>query len=268
MSMDILQKIVAEKKKEVAERKELTPVRRLEKSIFFEGPAVSMTRYIRRADKIGLIAEIKRQSPSKGVINANAPVERISIGYMQAGASGLSVLTDGPFFGGSLEDLTTARRYNYCPILRKDFVIDEYQVLEAKSAGADAILLIAAILSPQEVSGLAGLAHSLGMEVLLEVHDEEELRRSLMPGIDLLGVNNRNLATFETDIQVSQELAGLIPEDFVRVSESGIENPEVVADLMEHGFEGFLIGGYFMQFGRPERACREFVEEVKRLTAR
>jgi indole-3-glycerol phosphate synthase len=263
--MSILDKIVAAKKKEVEDRKTLTPIARLEKSNYFEGPAVSLKEYVRRNDKIGLIAEIKRQSPSKGVINANVSVERTSIGYMQAGASGLSVLTDGPFFGGKTEDLITARNFNYCPILRKDFMIDEYQIIEAKSMGADVILLIAAVLNPEEIKTLSKLAQSLGLEVLLEVHNEEELNRSIMPSIDLLGVNNRDLSTFVTDVRTSISLAPQIPDDFVKVSESGINDPATVAELTSHGYEGFLIGEYFMQNGRPERACRDFVTNVKKL---
>ena len=263
--MNILEKIVAEKRKEVEERKSLTPVKRLEGSIYFESPTVSLREYVKREDKIGLIAEIKRKSPSKGVINANVSVERTSIGYMQAGASGLSVLTDGPFFGGKTDDLITARNFNYCPILRKDFMIDEYQLIEAKSMGADVILLIAAVLSPEEIKALSEVAQTLGLEVLLEVHSQEELQRSMMPSIDLLGVNNRDLTTFVTDTHTSKELAEQIPDDFVKVSESGISDPNVVVDLMHYGYKGFLIGEHFMQFGRPEKACRDFVKQVKKL---
>src|ERR1041385_4589017 len=165
--MDILEKIIAHKRKEVAERKSLYPVKLLEKSIYFSSPCVSLRKYLLRSDKVGVIAEFKRRSPSKGVINRYAPVERTSIGYMQAGASALSVLTDSEFFGGKSEDLSTARKFNYCPILRKDFTIDEYQIVEAKSIGADAILLLANVLDAKKVKAFAKFAKSLGLEVLL-----------------------------------------------------------------------------------------------------
>ena len=260
--MDILEKIVAHKRKEVEERKGLYPVKLLEKEIYFEGKPVSLKRYIQREDKSGVIAEIKRKSPSKGIINAHVSIEKVSIGYMQAGASGLSVLTDHEFFGGSNEDLKTARAFNFCPILRKDFMIDEYQVIEAKSIGADAILLIAAVLAPKEIKQLSELAKSLGMEVLLEVHSKEELEGSLIETVDLVGVNNRNLKTFETDVNTSKELSNDIPKEFVKISESGISDPETIKDLKSYGFEGFLIGENFMTNGRPEKAAREFIKSL------
>lgn len=263
--MNILDQIIADKKEEVAKRKSLYPVKLLEQSIYYEAQPVSLKKYIRREDKVGIIAEIKRQSPSKGVINPNVSVERISIGYMQAGASGLSVLTDTKYFGGKNEDLTTARSFNFCPILRKDFIVDEYQIIEAKSIGADVILLIAASLTPEEVKRLGAFARSLGLEVLLEVHNEEELNRSLNENIDLLGVNNRNLQTFETSVEISRMLADKIPDEFVKVSESGLSDPAVVVDLMGYGFEGFLIGENFMKKGSPERACDDFIKQIKSL---
>ncbi len=261
--MDILAEIVAHKRQEVASRKELYPVKLLEKSVYFEGKPIALSKYIRRSDKSGVIAEIKRRSPSKGMINEHVSVERTSIGYMQAGASGLSILTDNKYFGGSSEDLTVARSFNFCPILRKDFMIDEYQVLEAKSIGADVILLIAAILTKKEIEALADLARSVGMEVLLEVHSEEELMRSVTEKVDLIGVNNRNLKTFETDTQTSIDLANKIPEEFVKVTESGLHSPETVSQLKAHGYEGFLIGETFMNSGRPSKAAKEFISQIR-----
>src|SRR5688572_9735975 len=170
--MNILDQIIEHKRKEVAERKELYPLKFLEQSIFFGSQPVSLKKYVQREDKSGIIAEIKRKSPSKGVINPHVSVERTSIGYMQAGASALSVLTDKNFFGGSNDDLTTARKFNFCPILRKDFTIDSYQIVEAKSIGADAILLIAAALDEAQLKSLTAFAHAIGLEVLLEVHNE------------------------------------------------------------------------------------------------
>lgn len=260
--MDILTEIVAHKREEVKATKALYPVKLLEQSTYFEGKPVSLKKYLQRADKSGVIAEIKRQSPSKGIINPHVSVERTSIGYMQAGASGLSVLTDKKYFGGDAEDLRVARSFNFCPILRKDFMIDEYQVLEAKSLGADVILLIAAVLSKQEIEQLGGLAQSLGMEVLLEVHNGEELERSISDKVDLVGVNNRNLKTFETDINTSFSLADKIPSHFIKVSESGISDPSTIKKLKASGFEGFLIGETFMKTGRPERAARAFIKQL------
>jgi len=262
--MDILQKIVDFKRTEVDERKGLFPIALLEKSTYFAGKPVSLKKYLLREDKSGIIAEIKRKSPSKGDINPYVSVERTSIGYMQAGASALSVLTDKEFFGGKNEDLMVARKFNFCPILRKDFMIDEYQVIEAKSIGADVILLIAAVLSPEEINNLASLAKSLGMEVLLEVHSIEELQRSINPNIDVIGVNNRNLKTFEVSLQNSIDILPHIPADFVAVSESGIKTPQDVVYLRNAGFKGFLIGENFMTNSRPEIACKEFIEDIKR----
>lgn len=264
--MNILDEIVVQKKKEVAERKSLYPVKLLEQSIFFESQPVSLSRYVTRPDKSGIIAEIKRKSPSKGVINANVSVERTSIGYMQAGASALSVLTDKQFFGGASEDLMTARKFNFCPILRKDFTIDEYQIIEAKSIGADAILLIAAILTPEQSKALAAFAHSLRLEVLLEVHDEVELKDHIDTGADLVGVNNRNLKTFEVDINLSKKLSPLMPAGVVKVSESGISKPETIVELRREGYQGFLMGENFMKHSRPEKAAREFILELNKLS--
>lgn len=263
--MNILNKIIARKIKEVEERKNLYPEKLLEQSIFFNTQPLSLKKYLLRNDKSGIIAEIKRKSPSKGIINFYVSVERTSIGYMQAGASALSVLTDYEFFGGKSEDLITARKFNFCPILRKDFIIDEYQVLESRSIGADVILLIAAALSPQKLLHLAKFARSLQMEVLMEVHNETELNENLNEYISLVGVNNRNLQTFETDVSTSIKLAGSIPDEFVKISESGINDPATIVKLKESGFQGFLMGEYFMQFGRPEKACEEFIHMLNKL---
>ena len=260
--MTILEEIIQTKRKEVEERKALYPVKLLEQSIYFNSPTVSLKKYLLREDKSGIIAEIKRKSPSKGVINPYVSVERTSIGYMQAGASALSVLTDKTFFGGSNEDLMVARKYNYCPILRKDFIIDEYQIIEAKSIGADAILLIAAAVEPNKIKSLTQAARQLGLQVLLEVHHAEELKANLDAGADLIGVNNRDLKTFQLSIDVSRELAHLIPNDVVKVSESGIESVDTIRELRAYGYRGFLMGQNFMQHSRPEAAAREFIQSL------
>ncbi len=250
------------KKKEFAERKSLYPVKLLEQSIFFASPVVSLKKYVQRKDLSGIIAEIKRKSPSKGAINPYVSIERTSIGYMQAGASALSVLTDKEFFGGSNEDLMVARKFNYCPILRKDFTLEEYQIIEAKSIGADAILLIAAILDAATIRRLSEFAHTFGLEVLLEVHSAEELDPNLFSAADLIGVNNRNLKSFEVSVEISKSLAGMIPKEITKISESGISSPGTIHELREFGFDGFLMGENFMKHSRPETAAREFIEKL------
>ncbi|GAB3845585.1 indole-3-glycerol phosphate synthase TrpC [Hymenobacter terrigena] len=262
----ILDTIVAHKRQEVASRRELVPVKLLETSLYFNSQPLSLRKYLLREGGSGLIAEFKRKSPSKGWINQYAPVERTTLGYMQAGAAALSILTDAEFFGGKNEDLTTARRFNFCPILRKDFVVDEYQILEAKSIGADAVLLIAAVLTPAEIDTLGRLARSLGLEVLLEVHDGEELARSAnAEAVNLIGVNNRNLHDFSLSLDTSLALAETIPSDFVKVSESGISTAAAIGQLREVGYRGFLLGEAFMRHARPERACAMLVQEIAAL---
>lgn len=265
--MNILDEIIAYKRVQVAERKSTVPLKTLERAEFFERQAISLSEYIRRKDKTGIIAEFKRRSPSKGEINANASVADTTRAYSEAGASGLSVLTDERFFGGSSEDLSTARNSNSCPILRKDFMIDEYQVFEAKAIGADVILLIAAALDPVESKKLARVAHSLGLEVLLEVHSEEELKANLAVDADLIGVNNRNLKTFEVSLDTSRKLSTLIPNGVVKVSESGISKPEAIVELQKYGYEGFLIGENFMKEQNPGVAAAAFVRRLNELTS-
>lgn len=266
--MNILDEIVAHKRKEVEENRNHFPVKLLEKSSFFEASTASLKKYILREDRSGIIAEIKRKSPSKGVINNVVSVERISTGYVQAGASALSVLTDHHFFGGSNEDLGVARKFNSCPILRKDFVIDEYQIIEAKAIGADAILLIAAVLSPARIKTLALFAHALGLEVLLEIHSADEIMRNADAPVDLIGVNNRNLKTFEVSVETSNTLFPLIPDHVVKVSESGIDDPRAVIELRKIGFQSFLIGQKFMEQPDPVKACQEFIDELNKLKSK
>jgi indole-3-glycerol phosphate synthase len=259
--MNILEQIIQHKYKEVAEKKELYPTKLLEKSIYYETDSVSLKKYLQRPDLNGIIAEIKRKSPSKGIINNYISVEQLSVGYMQSGASALSVLTDSNFFGGKNEDLTTARKFNYCPILRKDFIIDEYQIIEAKSIGADVILLIAAALSREKTNQLTEFAKSLGLEVLLEIKEESELNH-INKHIDCVGINNRNLETFKVDIETSFSLANKIPNEFIKISESGISQAKTILGLKQVGFSGFLIGETFMKHNRPERHCSELIRQL------
>ncbi|MEL6537796.1 MAG: indole-3-glycerol phosphate synthase TrpC [Bacteroidota bacterium] len=261
----ILDEIIAHKEKEVADMMSLFPEKLLEKSTYFDTPIVSMKKYLTDPERTGIIAEFKRKSPSKGVINDSAKVERTTIGYMQAGASALSVLTDTEYFGGANQDLMTARKFNFCPILRKDFVVSKYQIKEAKSIGADVVLLIAAALTPDRLQELAAYAKELGLEVLMEVHDEDELKFNLHDEVDMIGVNNRNLKTFEVSLETSKRLASLIPDKYVKVAESGLKGPDDIVELKKHGFQGFLIGETFMANGRPDRAADRFIQRLRDL---
>lgn len=262
---NILSEIIEHKRGETAERQDLYPIKLLEKSIYFQSTPVSLKKYLQRPDKVGIIAEIKRRSPSKGDLNKYISVENLSLGYMQAGASALSILTDNKYFGGKSDDLTTGRKFNCCPILRKDFIIDPYQVLEAKSIGADAILLIAAAISPRQTKELADLAHSLRLEVLLEVHNAQELDSHLCDEIDLVGVNNRDLTTFNVSTEVSERLADRIPSHLPKITESGINDAETIVRLKKMGYSGFLIGEAFMKTAKPEAACRRLIQQVEAL---
>jgi indole-3-glycerol phosphate synthase len=260
--MSILEEIIAYKKKEVESCKELISSAMLEKEIYFERNTLSLCTFLSNKNKTGIIAEFKKKSPSKGDINIQAAVEIVTKGYADAGASGLSVLTDFNYFGGSIEDLRKAREVNEIPILRKEFIIDTYQILEAKAHGADAILLIAAALKTEETKHLASFARSLNLEVLLELHDADELDY-LNEFVNVVGVNNRNLKTFKVDIMHSVQLADKIPGNFLKISESGIKTAGDIQKLKDAGFTGFLIGESFMKETEPHKAFHEFVNLLK-----
>lgn len=258
--MNILDKIVLNKRKEVATAKKKTSYTQLEEADPFSRETYSFRDFLLAPDRTGIIAEFKRKSPSKGIINDKVKVATVTNAYAEAGASALSVLTDRQFFMGKKADLVKARQVNTIPVLRKDFMIDEYQVIEAKALGADIILLIAAILTPAEIQSLASLAKSIGLNVLLEVHNMEELQRSINPNLDAIGVNNRNLADFTVSVDTSFQLGEHIPPEFLKISESAISNTDVIKDLKKAGFNGFLIGENFMKQADPGTAMREFVK--------
>ena len=260
----ILDNIIARKWEEIAHRKATVSEDELRAMPLF-GRAVNSARAALQApDSTGIIAEFKRKSPSKGIINDRVSVAETTVGYVAAGAAVLSVLTDEPFFGGTPADLHEARAANpHTPILRKDFVVDAYQLLEAKAWGADLVLLIASCLSPDQVRSLSGFAHELGMEVLLEVHDADELQRSLCETVDLVGVNNRNLKTFVTDINISVQLADLIPNRYVKVTESGLHDAQTMVLLHEAGYQAFLIGEAFMKTDDPAGALGTLVTDYR-----
>lgn len=259
--MNILEKIVADKRKEVQLKKSVIPVSQLEQAVLFERTTTSLATAL-RTSSTGIIAEHKRRSPSKGTINQNTNVGAVAKGYQKAGVCGMSVLTDIKYFGGSLEDLLLARASVSMPLLRKEFIVDTYQLLEAKAYGADVILLIAAVLSRKEIETLSVFAKSLGLEVLLEVHNLEELQKSVMPSLDMLGVNNRDLKSFTVSLETSKTLAAQIPEDFVKVSESGISNTRAIKELKPYGYQGFLIGENFMKTENPGRSASEFITQL------
>jgi indole-3-glycerol phosphate synthase len=260
--MTILDHIIANKHKEVKAKKAAFPTSLLEKSLLFDRNTVSLAEAV-RSSKTGIIAEHKRRSPSKSVINDKVLVQDVAKGYQLAGISGMSILTDTNYFGGSLDDLLLARAVASFPLLRKEFIIDPYQVIEAKAYGADAILLIATSLSSEELKDFSTLAKSLNLDVLLEVHNLEELEKSMLPTVDLLGVNNRNLKTFEVSIEISKSLSGRIPKEFVKISESGISATATIRELKEYGFDGFLIGETFMKTENPGLSAKSFIEELK-----
>lgn len=260
MQTDILQTIIAHKRKEVKQQEEAVTRLQLEALLENPVPCRSMKQAL-AASATGIIAEFKRRSPSKDWIKQEADAALIPVSYEQAGATALSILTDERFFGGSLKDIREARSRVSLPILRKDFIISPYQLYQSKAVGADAVLLIAAVLTPEECCDLARLAHELQMEVLLELHSEAELDH-IDDSIDMVGVNNRNLGTFHTDVANSFRLAELLPHDKVLVSESGIARPETVKQLREAGFRGFLIGETFMCTPCPDETLSHFIQSL------
>lgn len=261
--MTILDTIISAKRIEVEERKRKVTIQELEASDSFQRPVLSLKQFIQDPGRTGIIAEFKRRSPSKGIINDHSSVVDVTSAYADGGASALSVLTDAEFFGGSTDDLKKAR-VNRIPILRKDFIVDEYQVLEARAMGADVILLIAACLTIAEVKQLAFIAKSLSLEILLELHDEMELAH-INEYTEIVGINNRNLKTFDVDMEKSIRMAESIGSSRVKVAESGISRPEDILNFRSYGFDGFLIGERFMKDEDPGLAFNNFVETLKSL---
>jgi indole-3-glycerol phosphate synthase len=258
--MNILETIIAKKKLEVAEKKAAKNISELEKMPFFKREIFPFEEFLLNRGKTGIIAEFKRKSPSKGIINSSSLTGNVISDYVKYGASAVSILTDEPFFGGSLNDLLEARN-NDIPILRKDFIIDEYQVTESKAFGADIILLIAACLEIKQVQQLASFAKSLGLNVLLEIHGENELHH-ICEEVDVVGVNNRDLKTFKLNINHSIELCKKIPSHKIKISESGLDDVKTVQYLKQNGFSGFLMGEKFMKEKDPGEAFHVFAKEL------
>lgn len=259
--MTILDQIIADKFKEIALKKQLISASDYERYPLFERETVSLTQALKNSTT-GIIAEHKRRSPSRAGINQNLNLQDVARGYEDAGVCGMSVLTDAKYFGGSLDDLILARASVKLPLLRKEFVIDEYQIIEAKAHGADVILLIAAVLDRAQIKSFSELARSLKIDVLLEVHNLEELEKSILPSLDMIGVNNRNLKTFEVSTEISKKLSQKIPNEFVKVSESGISSIEEITELKKYGYRGFLIGEHFMKSDNPGQSATEFIKKL------
>ncbi len=257
--MSILKEILLNKRKEIDYLKKNNPISEIEKSQYFNRKVISIKKSL--IEKSGIISEFKRKSPSKPNINLDAEATKITRGYELSNSSAISILTDSKYFGGSNEDITSVRSEINIPILRKDFILDEYQVIESKSLGADVILLIAASLSKQHVKNLSRFAKSFDLQVILEIHSKDELSY-LCDSIDVVGVNNRNLKKFETDINNSINIAGMIPSSFLKISESGISTSKEILHLKEHGYDGFLIGEYFMKKKDPVFACNDFIKKL------
>ncbi|WP_165020335.1 indole-3-glycerol phosphate synthase TrpC [Dysgonomonas sp. ZJ279] len=258
---NILDKIIANKRIEVAQQKSVISIAELAKKIIDTTNKYSFKESLLNSST-GIISEFKRRSPSRGWIFENARIEEVIPFYSKNGASAISVLTDLDFFGGTLADLELARSITETPLLRKDFMIDEYQLYQAKIYGANAILLIASALSVDETKQLAAKAKDLGLDVLLEIHNEKELDH-INDKVDVVGVNNRNLSTFVTDIQISFDLVEKIPNEFVKISESGISQPQTVIDLQGVGYRGFLMGENFMKTDNPGKALDDFIKQLK-----
>ena len=261
MSTNILAKIIEHKKIEVAERKQQISIASLEAMPLFKHETFSLKSNLLNPQLTGIIAEFKRQSPSKGIINAKASVEAVAKAYTQFGAAGISVLTDHHFFGGHLDDLSNAVK-NPIPVLRKEFIIDEFQLIEAKAFGASVILLIASCLTPDQTKFLASFAKSIGLEVLLEIHDADELGH-ITDEVDFVGINNRSLKSFEVNIEHSLALKNKLPKGKLSIAESGIYSVETFKLLKQEGFNGFLMGEYFMKQEDPAVAFEYFVQAIK-----
>lgn len=264
--MNILEKIVDTKRIEVEKARQSVSIDQLIKEPLFLRETISLKSRLQNAGLPGIITEFKRKSPSKGLINGTVTVENVTKGYNEAGAAALSVLTDTDYFGGTTEDFLTARALNSnIPMLRKDFIVDEYQLYQTKAMGADLVLIIAACLSPKEVRNLSLKAKDMGLEVLLEVHDKKELLETMGDHVDIIGVNNRNLKTFETSIETSVSLSDLIPDSFVKISESGLKDADTIYTLFKSGYKGFLMGETFMKTSDPVATFESLQDDIIRI---
>ena len=260
----ILSEIIDYKKKEITERRKQVSLDSLMRSCNRPRRKYSLCEALLDKESSGVIAEYKSMSPTSGVINSVSGVEEVTRGYVTAGATALSILTDSHFFGGSAGNLKIARKYNSCPILEKDFIVNEYQIYEAYAMGADVILLIASVLSCSQVESMSKLCKDLGMESILEIHSRDEIDH-VCPSVNIVGINNRDLRTFEVNISNSIEIARYLSNNILKISESGINRAEDVKKLSRAGFNGFLIGSRFMKSPDPAESCRNFILEIKNI---
>ncbi len=260
--MNILETIKKAKIEEIKSLKSQYSISDFEKSIYFGKSLNSMKTAIINSESGGIISEFKRKSPAKGNINLAADVIKTTTGYAKAGVAGISVLTDTTFFGAEKNDFELARLHNKTPLLRKDFIVDEFQILQSKAMGADVILLIAKILSKNEIVAFCKLAHELNMEVFFETQNEQEILENLELEYDFIGINNRNLNSFEVSIENSIKLANLLPKESIKIAESGIDSLQSIQLLKQNGFDGFLIGEYFMKELLPELKCAELISKI------
>ena len=260
--MKILDNIISDKKIEIETLSKVVSISDLEKQKDFTKQSKSLKESIKKS-KSGIICEFKRKSPSNEKINYKSNISEIINGYEKAGAVGVSILTNKIYFDGSISDINEVKNNVDIPILRKEFIISEYQIIESKSIGADAILLIASILDKEEIKNYSSLAKSLGLEVLLEIHSIEEFNKISNTDIDIIGVNNRNLDTLDVDIENSIEMFEDIPSEFIKISESGISKVDSIIKLIKVGYDGFLIGENFMKTEKPEESAYDFIKKVE-----
>lgn len=263
MKINFLQNILQFKRQEVEARRKSVPVEQLSEMISDAALPLSLKNALRSADEIGIIAEIKKASPSAGIIREDFDPLKIAVGYMKAGAEAISVLTDEKFFSGSLAYIQQIRSQVNAPILRKDFIIDPYQLLEARAYGADAVLLIVAALSDNDLKILLEKTTALGMETLVEVHNKSELLRALEAGAEIVGINHRNLETFAVDISITEKLAPLIPSRVTLVAESGLSGAAEIVSMKQAGAHGVLIGSHLMRQPDPGKALSDLKEEIR-----
>lgn len=263
--MNILEAIVKDKKEELSKIKSKISLDEIQNREAYHRTSISITEALLKPGSSGIIAEFKRHSPSKGDIHKGANCLQITQGYAKEGAAAISILTETKYFKGNDEDLMQGRKSEFTPILRKDFMVDAFQFYEAKSLGADVVLLIASILSKSQTKEFLDLAHSLGMQVILEIHNEKELENNWTQGVDIVGVNNRDLTTFQVNVETSFRLAKIIPKTSFKISESGISHPEMILKLKDAGYNGFLIGEPFMKEANPPLALKEFISSIQSL---
>tara|TARA_B110000003_G_C16633158_1_gene527430 strand:- start:1165 stop:1950 length:786 start_codon:yes stop_codon:yes gene_type:complete len=259
---NILDIIVRDKKIEVNNKKKIFSLNFIKKYPLYKRNTISLKSNLNNS-KTGIIAEFKRKSPSKKNINLDLSICDVAKGYEKNGACGMSILTNNKYFGGSLEDLIQARNNSNLPLLRKEFIIDKYQIHESKAFGADIILLIASILTKKEIIEFSSIAKSLDLEILIEVHNEDEIQKSLNRNIDFIGVNNRNLKSFNVSLDISKKLSRKIPDNYLKISESGIKSIEEINDLKSYGFKGFLIGENFMKSKSPGIELKNFIKNIE-----